>query len=109
MTDASNMQPESREPAERRARVWWLWWSPALVWVILIVLFGVSFGVTYLPLGGANLAVHLAIAAVMIALLVIFLMDIRNAAVIIRLVGAAGLFWLIFMFSLTFNDYLTRH
>ncbi len=75
----------------------------------MIVLFGVTLGVAYLPLGGAHLAAHLAIAAVMIALLVTFLMDMRNATAIVRLIGSAGLFWLILMFSLTFNDYLSRY
>ncbi len=45
----------------------------------------------------------------MIVLLVTFLMDLQNATVIVRLIAGAGLFWLIFMFSLTFNDYLSRY
>ena len=36
-------------------------------------------------------------------------MDLRNAKPLIRIVAAAGLFWTIFMFALTFNDYLSRH
>jgi caa(3)-type oxidase subunit IV len=44
----------------------------------------------------------------MIALLVTFLMDLKNARAIIRIVAAAGLFWAILMFALTFNDYLSR-
>jgi caa(3)-type oxidase subunit IV len=54
-------------------------------------------------------AVNLAIAVLMIALLVTFLMDLRNARALIRIVAAAGLFWCIFMFALTFTDYLSRH
>ncbi|HEX3938579.1 MAG TPA: Caa(3)-type oxidase subunit IV [Xanthobacteraceae bacterium] len=109
MTDPSNPQSGARERDARSEQAWWLWKGPALVWLALIVLFGISFGVAYLPLGGANLAAHLAIAAVMIVLLVTFLMDMRNATAIVRLIGGAGLFWLILMFSLTFNDYLSRH
>ncbi len=63
----------------------------------------------YLPLGTGNIAINLLIAAAMIALLVVFLMDLRNAKAVLRLVAAAGLFRTIMMFALTFNDYLSRH
>ncbi|MGB7037097.1 MAG: Caa(3)-type oxidase subunit IV [Xanthobacteraceae bacterium] len=109
MTDPSNPQTDSRERGELSPQAWWLWKGPALVWLALVVLFGITLGVAYLPLGGHNLAAHLAIAAIMIVLLVTFLMDMRNATAIVRLIGGAGLFWLIFMFSLTFNDYLSRY
>jgi cytochrome c oxidase subunit IV len=41
--------------------------------------------------------------------LVTFLMDLRNARALIHIVAAAGLFWIVFMFVLTFTDYLSRH
>ena len=88
---------------------WRLWKGPGLIWLVLIVLFAVSLGSAYLPLGTGNVAINLVIAAVMIALLVIFLMDLRNSKVLIRIVAAAGLFWTILMFALTFNDYLSRY
>ncbi|MBO0716712.1 MAG: Caa(3)-type oxidase subunit IV [Rhizobiales bacterium] len=88
---------------------WWLWQVPALVWLVLLVLFGASFASAYLPLGAGNIAVNLLIAAIMIAFLVIFLMDLKGATALIRVVAAAGLLWLTLMFALTFSDYLSRY
>jgi caa(3)-type oxidase subunit IV len=91
------------ERSERR-----LWAGPALVWVALLVLFAASLGSAYVPMGAGNVAVNLAIAVVMLGLLAVFLMDLLNARTLIRTVAVAGLFWTIFMFSLTFTDYLSR-
>ena len=90
------------------ARAWRLWKGPGLTWLALVALFAVSLGSAYLPMGGANLAVNLLFAVIMIGLLATFLMDLKNARTIIRIVAAAGLFWTILMFALTFNDYLSR-
>jgi hypothetical protein len=35
-------------------------------------------------------------------------MDLQNARMLIRTVAVAGLFWTVFMFALTFTDYLSR-
>lgn len=91
------------------ARDRWLWKGPGLVWLALIVLFAASLGSAYLPLGAGNVMLNLLIAVVMLGLLATFLMDLLNASMLIRIVAAAGLFWTIFMFALTFNDYLSRH
>jgi cytochrome c oxidase subunit 4 len=96
-------------PREQTWRSWWLWQSPAVVWLALVVLFGASLGSAYVPLGNGNIALNLLIAAVMIVLLVIFLMDLRSAKALIRIVALAGLLLLILMFTLTFNDYLSRY
>jgi cytochrome c oxidase subunit 4 len=85
-----------------------LWLGPGVAWLALIALSALSLGSAYLALGAGNVAVNLAIAAVMVAVLVTVLMDLRNAAVLIRIVAAAGLFWLVIMFALTFTDYLSR-
>jgi cytochrome c oxidase subunit IV len=86
-----------------------LWKSPAIVWFALVVLFGASLGSAYLPLGSGNIVANLLIAAIMIGVLVTFLMDLKNSSALIRVVAAAGLFWAVLMFVLTFNDYLSRH
>jgi cytochrome c oxidase subunit 4 len=85
-----------------------LWISPLAAWVVLVVLFAANLGSAYLPLGTADLAVNLGIAAAMIAVLAAFLMDLRNSTVLIRLIAAAGGLWIIIMFALTFTDYLSR-
>jgi cytochrome c oxidase subunit IV len=90
-------------------RSWWLWQVPALVWVVLLILFGASLGSAYLPLGAGNVALNLLIAAIMIVVLVTFLMDLKGAAALLQVVAGAGLLWLVLMFALTFNDYLSRY
>ena len=86
-----------------------LWQRPAIAWLVLLVLFAGTFGSAYVPLGAGNVAVNLLIAALMIAVLATFLMDLRNATMLTRIVAAAGLFWVVLMFALTFSDYLSRH
>ena len=100
------MNDGSRDNARRS---WWLRQSPAVVLFVLLILFGVSLGSAYLPLGTGNLTVNLVIAAIMIVVLVIFLMDLKGASALIRVVAAGGLLWLVLMFALTFNDYLSRY
>ncbi len=82
--------------------------DPLAAWVTLLVLFAVSLGSAYLPLGTGNVVVNLGIAAAMIAVLAAFLMGLRNSTALIRLVAAASGLWIIIMFSLTFADYISR-
>jgi cytochrome c oxidase subunit IV len=86
-----------------------LWKGPAIAWLALLVLFAVSLGSAYVPLGAGNVAVNLLIAAAMLAVLATFLMDLQRASALTRIVAVAGLFWLVLMFALTFSDYLSRH
>jgi len=86
-----------------------LWLGPLWAWVALILLFAINLGSAYVPLGDGNLAFNLFIAAVMAVILIVFLMDLRNSQVVIRVTAVAGLFWMALMFSLTFSDYLTRN
>jgi cytochrome c oxidase subunit 4 len=85
-----------------------LWIGSLATWGVLVVLFAATLGSAYLPLGTGNVAINLAIAAVMIAVLATFLMDLRNSTVLIRIIAAASGLWIIIMFSLTFADYLSR-
>lgn len=90
-------------------RAWHIWKEPGLVWLGLIALFLASLVWAYWSIVPGHFTVNLVIAAVMIGLLVTFLMDLRNARALIRIVAAAGLFWATIMFVLTFTDYLSRH
>lgn len=89
--------------------LWQLWKGPGAVWIVLLILLAVSTASAYWPLGAFNVTLNLIIAAAMIVVLVIFLMDLRRSGVLLHLLAGAGLFWTIFMFALTFADYLTRH
>ena len=85
-----------------------LWRGPLLAWIALIALAAISLGSAYLPIGTGNVAINLLIASVMAVVLAIFLMDLQNAKILIRVVAVTGVFWMIFMFVLTFSDYLSR-
>jgi cytochrome c oxidase subunit 4 len=85
-----------------------LWRGPCLAWVALLVLGAISLGSAYVPLGLGNVTVNLFIAAIMAIVLAVFLMDLQNSTILIRVVAVTGLFWTLFMFVLTFSDYLSR-
>ncbi len=85
-----------------------LWIGPLEAWGVLVILFAVTLGSAYLPLGTANVVINLAIAAAMVAVLATFLMDLRNSTALVRIIAAAGGLWIIIMFSLIFVDYFSR-
>jgi cytochrome c oxidase subunit 4 len=85
-----------------------IWLRPTVVWVALILLGLASLGSAYLSLGTFNTILNLTIAGIMLILLWLFLMDLIGSGALLRLIAAAGLVWLSFMFGLTFSDYLTR-
>jgi len=85
-----------------------IWRRPTAVWVALVLLGLASLGSAYLPLGAFNTPLKLAIAAIMLVLLWLFLMDLVGSEVLLRLIAVAGVLWLAFMFALTFTDYLSR-
>jgi cytochrome c oxidase subunit IV len=91
-----------RKTMERR------WLKFGALWLVLLTLTGVTLALAYLPLGRANVDLHLAIAAVQILLLWSFFMNLRSASALVRLTAASGMLWLTFMFVLIFTDYLSR-
>jgi caa(3)-type oxidase subunit IV len=96
-------------PSDRDADLGWrLWKGPSVVWLLLMATFLASVGWAYWS-PGEHLGIKMMLAGLMIVLLVTFLMDLRNANALIRIVAAAGLFWTSIMFVLTFTDYLSRH
>jgi cytochrome c oxidase subunit 4 len=91
-----------------RPTVWELARGPVMIWVGLVGLLAISAVMAYAPIEPFNAAVNLLIAAVMVGLLAVFLLNLRLASALVRLVAASGLFWLVFMLALTFTDYLSR-
>ena len=85
-----------------------IWLRPAAVWAALVLLALMSLGAAYFPPGPIKTPAVLAIAAIMVVLLWLFLMDLIGSDTLVRLIAAAGLLWLSFMFALTFSDYLFR-
>jgi cytochrome c oxidase subunit 4 len=99
---------ESEYASAHRPTVWELAREPMMVWVALVVLLAISALLAYAPIAPFNAALDLLIAAVMVGLLAVFLLNLRWASTLVRLVAASGLFWLVFMLALTFTDYLSR-
>ena len=93
---------------DRVPGVWDLAKGPLAIWLALLVLLAISAASAYMPLGHFNAPLNLLIAAVMVLLLAAYLMNLRASNALVRLIAASGLFWLIFMFALTFTDYLSR-
>jgi caa(3)-type oxidase subunit IV len=90
---------------ERPARIWL---RPVAVWSALVLLALATVDAAYRPLDALNTPMNLTIAGIMVILLWLFLMDLIGSATLVRLIAAAGLLWLSFMFALTFSDYLFR-
>lgn len=93
---------------EERQAVWALARTPLLVMVALLVLLGANLGLSFLALGSFNLVVNLAVAVVMIGLIAVIFMELDRASGVHRLAAGVGLFWLLFLFVLSFADYLSR-
>ncbi len=85
-----------------------LWLRYGAVWLVLMLLLAATLATAYMDLGGNSAALHLGIAGLQVLLLWLVFMDLIRASSLVRLCAMAGLFWLIFMFVLTFADYLTR-
>jgi cytochrome c oxidase subunit 4 len=87
---------------------WRLWLKPSLVWLALLLLLGLSVGSAYIPLGIMNGLINYGIAATKAALVLVFFMHLDRSRALLRLAALSGIFWVTFLFSLSFGDYLTR-
>lgn len=85
-----------------------IWRRTIPVWVALTLLLALTCGLAYVPLGSGNIMVALFIAVMKALLVVIFFMHLIRPDPLLRLAGTAALLWLLFMFTLTFSDILTR-
>lgn len=74
----------------------------------LLVLWAASFGLSYVPLGGAALPVALAIAAAKAGLVLLFFMELVREPATIRLAFATGVVLLAVLIGLAVADVGTR-
>ena len=74
----------------------------------LMVLLILTVGVSYLPLGPWGVVVAMTIAFTKALVIALFFMHVRYSSKMTMLFAAAGVFWLLVMFALTFGDYATR-
>ncbi len=78
------------------------------VWLVLLALLLLNWGLAQLNLGPFNLVATLAIPFVQTLLMLLFLMHVRYNTALTRIFVAAGFIWLVIMIDLTMSDYLTR-
>lgn len=98
-----SVHPESTRHALRAA-----WRRNGLVWLALLGLMAASTAVAFLPLGPWGFRLDVAASALAVALVGLLSMDLHRAPTLDRLAAAAGLFFLVVMFTITFCDLFTR-
>ena len=78
------------------------------LYVVLLVLLAANMAGTLLSLGPWAIPARLAVAAGMVAVIATTFMRLRQGTVLVRLVAVMSLLWILFLFVLTFADFLTR-
>jgi cytochrome c oxidase subunit 4 len=78
------------------------------VWVVLLALLLLNWGLAQFDLGPFNLVATLSIAFVQMLLMLLYLMHVRYNTALTRVFVVAGFVWLLIMVDLTLSDYLTR-
>jgi cytochrome c oxidase subunit IV len=79
-----------------------------LVCIGLLVLTGVTIGVSYIELGPLHTPVGLGIAGVKAALILMYFMHLRGSSGLTRLTVAAGILWLGILLVGTLDDVISR-
>ena len=79
-----------------------------IVFGALMGLLLLTIAAAYVDLGELALPVAMTIAAIKAILIVTYFMHMRYASALSRVFAGAALFWLVVLFALTLNDYLTR-
>jgi cytochrome c oxidase subunit IV len=79
-----------------------------IVLITLLVLTATTCGVSFIDMGKMNAVVGVAIAFAKATLVALIFMHLRYSRRLMRVVAAAGLFWLGILIALTMSDYLTR-
>ena len=80
----------------------------AIVLIALLVLTATTCGVSFIDMGKMNAVVAVVIALAKASLVALIFMHLRYSRRLMRVVAAAGLFWLGILIALTMSDYLTR-
>ena len=79
-----------------------------VIWILLLLLLLLNWGLAQLDLGAFNLVAVLAIPFIQMSLMLLYLMHVRYNGALLRVFVAAGFVWFLIMVDLTLNDYLTR-
>jgi cytochrome c oxidase subunit 4 len=78
------------------------------IFLTLLVLTGVTTGVSFVDLGVFNAVIALAIACLKASLVVLFFMHLHYSSRLLKLTVASGLFTFCLLLSLTMSDYISR-
>ena len=78
------------------------------VWLALLGLLFLTWGLSRLDLKPFNLVIARAIALVKMLLIILFFMHARYSERLVWVAAGAGFVWLIIFLDLTLSDYLTR-
>ena len=78
------------------------------IWLALIVLLFVMFGLAHFDVGPAGTAIILAMAFIQMILVLSFFMRLRTSVKLIRVIAGVGFLWLLILFILAFSDYMMR-
>ena len=78
------------------------------VFVLLLVLTGVTVMAAFVHMGRLNDVVALTIAVTKATLVLLYFMHLRHSSVLSRLTVLAGVAWLLILMVLTMSDVLTR-
>jgi len=78
------------------------------VWLALLGLLFLTWGLSRLDLKPFNLVIALTIAIVKMLLIILFFMHARHSERLVWVMAGAGFVWLIIFLDLTLSDYLTR-
>src|SRR5256885_3455446 len=78
------------------------------VWVALLLLLLLTWGLAQINLGPFNIIVMLLIALFKTVLVILFFMHVKYSPRLLWVFVAAGFVWLAIMIDLTLSDYFTR-
>lgn len=79
------------------------------VFFALMALTAVTVWVAFHDYGALNTPLALAIACTKATLVVLYFMHVKDSTRLTKVFAAAGFFWILILFALTFGDYLARH
>lgn len=80
------------------------------IWIILLILTGVTAWISTVDLGQFNTAAALIIASAKATIVALFFMHIKYTSErLTKMVVISALFWLLILMGLSMSDYATRH
>jgi len=80
------------------------------IWILLLILTGVTAWVSTIDLGPLNTIVALVIATSKALIVTLFFMHVKyTSEKMTKVVIACALFWLLILLALSMTDYATRH